>query len=74
MDSKKNLRTKIRDNEARRLATIDPHSPGSVRSQLPPWNHPKFQLKNWDVLPYSLTMESKKNLRNGSGQNLRKIK
>ena len=35
-------RTRIRDNEARRLATIDPHSPGSVRSQLPPWNHPKF--------------------------------
>ncbi len=35
-------RTKIRDNEARRLATIDPHSPGSVRSELPPWNHPDF--------------------------------
>jgi putative endopeptidase len=35
-------RTQIRDNEARRLATIDPHSPGSVRSQIPPWNHPEF--------------------------------
>ncbi len=35
-------RTKIRDNEARRLATIDPHSPGFVRSELPPWNHPDF--------------------------------
>jgi putative endopeptidase len=35
-------RTKIRENEARRLATIDPHSPGSVRSELPAWNHPEF--------------------------------
>ena len=35
-------RTQIRDNEARRLATIDPHSPGSVRSQIPAWNHPDF--------------------------------
>jgi putative endopeptidase len=35
-------RTKIRENESKRLATIDPHSPGSVRSELPPWNHPDF--------------------------------
>ena len=35
-------RTQIRENEARRLATIDPHSPGAVRSQIPPWNHPAF--------------------------------
>ena len=35
-------RTQIRENEAKRLATIDPHSPGSVRSQIPAWNHPDF--------------------------------
>ncbi|MEM0139105.1 MAG: M13 family metallopeptidase [Ferroplasma sp.] len=35
-------RTKIRDNEAKRLATIDPHSPGSARGTLPAWNHPDF--------------------------------
>lgn len=35
-------RTKVKENEAKRLATVDPHSPGMARCQLPAWNHPEF--------------------------------
>jgi putative endopeptidase len=35
-------RMNISEMEARRLATIDPHSPGHVRGVLPAMNHPAF--------------------------------
>ncbi|MDG6985215.1 MAG: M13 family metallopeptidase [Nitrososphaerota archaeon] len=35
-------RQTISDQEARRLATIDPHSPGKIRAVIPAVNHPAF--------------------------------
>ncbi len=36
-------REKVRDDEVKRLATIDPHSPGKFRGQVPVYNHPSFE-------------------------------
>ncbi|SMD31265.1 M13 family metallopeptidase [Picrophilus oshimae] len=36
-------REKVRDDEVKRLATIDPHSPGKFRGQIPVYNHPAFE-------------------------------
>ncbi len=36
-------RGKIRENEIKRLITIDPHAPSKFRGEIPVWNHEKFE-------------------------------
>ncbi len=37
-------RGKIRENEIKRLITIDPHAPARFRGEIPVWNHPDFEM------------------------------
>lgn len=36
-------RGKIRENEIKRLITIDPHAPSKFRGEVPVWNHEEFE-------------------------------